>query len=433
MHSVPFHRRLLPLIFIVAFAVIAPALVFYTAGYRWNSKKGKIERNGTVIIDSTPAGADIAIDGRFTTLKTPVTIQDMTPGIHRISISRNGYSGWEKALDVRSERVTFANNVWLWPKSEAVLSSADEKKLVVASPQGDRVLDISAASPTRMTVSDADGRVLATSVTAEALGGKPSVSWSPDGRHVLVGSDGSSSEPLFLLVSGVASRAPVKLPDGAYRWLGDELSGNVEGALLTIRLSDMSVSREPLPSIVNDAIAGGELRTAPGTGQTYFATTANPTRGFLLPQGQWTFWSLRKNDVMLRDGTSWLSFSVQEESLEYRRAQGDRLRPFVKDGITKYLLVNGTEIWVWNPKEEPVLVYRQSENIVDAAWHRAGFDVFFATDKTVSALNLDPRDGHLITNLASFDRVTGLAVLESSIRVSGTKNGRTGVWSLPVE
>ena len=114
----PFLRQILPWIYVLVFLLVAPILIFYTAGYRYNPKKGVIERNGTLIVDTTPAGAEVFIDDVDTHERTPISFQNMAPGWHHVRVVVPGYSGWEKYLEVRAERVTFANNIWLWRKNE---------------------------------------------------------------------------------------------------------------------------------------------------------------------------------------------------------------------------------------------------------------------------------------------------------------------------
>jgi len=100
MQRLPFHRRVLPWLFVLIFLFIAPAVVFYTAGYRWNSKKGVIEKNGTLIIDSMPRGAKIFLNGQMLSDVTPVTLQNTAPGIYNIKLSLDGYHDWSKELSV---------------------------------------------------------------------------------------------------------------------------------------------------------------------------------------------------------------------------------------------------------------------------------------------------------------------------------------------
>ena len=114
----PLVRQLLPWLFVLVFLVTAPLLIFYTSGYRYNLKKGLIERNGTLIIDSTPSGGTLFVDSRPTGERTPITLQNMVPGWHTIRIERPNYSSWQENVLIRSERVTFANHIWLWRISQ---------------------------------------------------------------------------------------------------------------------------------------------------------------------------------------------------------------------------------------------------------------------------------------------------------------------------
>lgn len=105
----------------------------------------------------------------------------------------------------------------------------------------------------------------------------------------------------------------------------------------------------------------------------------------------------------------------------------------IPSGGPTRLLVNGGEIWTWDIGSDPELVYRQSERIVNAAWHKDANDVFFATATDVFALNLDPRDGRILTKLASFDKITDMTIAGKELLIAGTKDKKTGAWSLAVE
>jgi hypothetical protein len=52
----------------------------------------------SLAIDSTPAGADIEIDGAFVG-NTPSTVS-VAPGSHQIAVKKKGYTGWTKTLNV---------------------------------------------------------------------------------------------------------------------------------------------------------------------------------------------------------------------------------------------------------------------------------------------------------------------------------------------
>lgn len=52
----------------------------------------------SVVIDSTPAGADIEIDGAFVG-NTPSTVT-VAPGSHQIAVKKKGFTDWTKTLNV---------------------------------------------------------------------------------------------------------------------------------------------------------------------------------------------------------------------------------------------------------------------------------------------------------------------------------------------
>ena len=119
----PFYRQILPWVFIAAFFAIAPVVVFLTAGYRFNEKKGLVEHTSTAIIDSTPSGATITIDGQSTPFKTPKTFQNILPGMHRFRVEKVGYFPYEKSIEANPERAIFLNAIRLWPNRPPIFLS----------------------------------------------------------------------------------------------------------------------------------------------------------------------------------------------------------------------------------------------------------------------------------------------------------------------
>ncbi len=57
----------------------------------------------TLVIDSSPQGADIEVDGNFVG-NTPSTIT-VTPGSHEVKITKRGFGDWTRKLDVASGNV----------------------------------------------------------------------------------------------------------------------------------------------------------------------------------------------------------------------------------------------------------------------------------------------------------------------------------------
>jgi len=434
MYAPPFHRRILPWIFAIVFIASAPVLVFYTAGYRYNPLKEKIERNGTMIFDSKPSGAAILLNGTATGKTTPVTVQDVVPGRYVIRYEKDGYWPWEKQLDVLPELVTFANDVRLWKKSSATYRNVPDARSFETSPN-DRlvaVLESRGASSSQISVWTTDLALQRSFSFPRFVGNDVILTWSDDARALLAETRSASGTASWLL-NVRTGLGPIALPDGTYRWNGTSLEGTSDSSLVTISADDGSIRREPLASGIADRFDDLVLRTATGTDNLVLFRGVDPLHGFILPPGRWRIHGLRENELILRDGLDWLAVDLDSNPPNMTRAMGDALRPYVEKRKTSYLLVNGGEIWRWDAGNNAELLLRESQTVADAHWHSAGRDVVFASGKDVAMLNLDTRDGRIRTVLASFDEITDVAFIKKDLLIAGTKNGQSGLWQLTIE
>lgn len=433
MYRPPFHRRILPWIFAIVFLVSAPALVFYTAGYRWNPKKEKIERNGTLIIDSTPSGARIFLNGRDSGETTPVTMQNVTPGHYDIKVERDGYFTWEKRLDVYPEHVTFANSIKLWKSSQPTPFTGQPVSVLEASPNGSFLAGLVAnASSTDIFVWEPDGTLRSHRAIPETLSVSSELEWSPDSRALLVESPTSTGMDAWFITIRTEAK-PTALPTGNYVWDGSAVRGISGQSRITINQSDGSFTRTELTTGIHDIYGDVTIRSATGTENLVLFQSNAPSRGLILPPGEWRVATLNNNMVILRDGNEWLSLDPDEETPVVHRVEGDRLRPYVTRQKTTYLLVHGGELWAWDPSSDPELLLRQSQPINEAQWDETGRAVLIASGQTVAVLDLDPRDGRLQTTLATVTNAEDIALIKKQLLLSGQKENQPGMWSLQVE
>ncbi len=436
MRAVPFHRRILPWIFVVVFLAMAPAVVFYTSGYRYDAKRGKIERNGTVIIDTVPNGAKVWIDGRDSGKTTPITIQDMVPGTHSFRIQKDGYHEWHKNLDVYPERVTFANAVKLWPMIDPTFLLSTQAESLSPSPNSTAIFMSTSGTadiPTlsALTLSTIPNFHISSlqAVTLVADLRQADISWSTNGRHAIA----SLPDRRAWLIDSQVKSSPISLPVGRYRWEGRTAIG-VDGRVLTTIATDGTLTRSTFVPNIVDQIDDLELRMVTSTSQLVFTSPSHPGKGFILPHGNWRFWSTDRTATILRDGDRWLSLTEAEDgSFVPHEARGKSLRLFQDRRGTKALLIAGNELSQWDLRSQPELLYRQSEDIVQADWASSGAHVFFATRSSLFALELDARDGRKLDLLATFDRLDGVVFYKNTLILLGKKGVNTGVWGMKVE
>jgi hypothetical protein len=433
MYRAPFHRRILPWIFAIVFIAAAPALVFYTAGYRWNPKKDKIERNGTLIIDSVPAGAHVFLNGRSMEDVTPVTLQNVAPGNYLVRVERDGYYPWQKRLDVYPEFVTFANTIRLWRVASPAVFIPQPATAIQSSPNENFIAAlVTTSSSTDLIVwtSSGEEQLRASLGSFDATGS--SIRWSSNSRGLLV--EHPSATGTSGWIANIRSGTPpVALPSGTYEWEGSFVRGRSGRDRISIDFENDRFERTELPPGIHDRLGSLTIRQATGTRSLVLFQEENATRGLVLPPGEWEIVGTVGKQLILRDGNSWLSLDPDEITPVVHRVTGDRLRAYVSRQKTSYLLVDGGELWLWDPANEPELLLRQSQPIIEATWDEDGREVIFATASAISALDLDQRDGRLQTPLTQLDRITGLALFRKTLLLTGERNGASGVWKLEIE
>jgi len=126
-------RKFLFLFFVFAFAIITPLVSLYAAGYKLSFSGKLLQKTGMLIIDSSPDGARIIINGKSrqnivnkikskffnsaklqNILKTPAKIKGLMPGEYTIKLEKEGYWSWEKKLEIRPGNSTFAEDIVLF-------------------------------------------------------------------------------------------------------------------------------------------------------------------------------------------------------------------------------------------------------------------------------------------------------------------------------
>ncbi|MFH1661554.1 MAG: PEGA domain-containing protein [Candidatus Falkowbacteria bacterium] len=137
-------RRIIYMLFILAFFIITPIVIFYAAGYKINLKGAKIQKTGTFILDTKPDGAKIYIDSKpqqtflkkyfaneKSFIKTPAKIKNLLPGEYNLKMELDGYFAWEKKLKIKEGQSTYAENIYLFKKNLPALIEENEKNEIL--------------------------------------------------------------------------------------------------------------------------------------------------------------------------------------------------------------------------------------------------------------------------------------------------------------
>lgn len=433
MRKKPFHRIILPWVFAIAFFAIAPAVVFYTAGYRWNPKKGVIERNGTLIVDTRPNNATVKLNGKLHGDLSPITLQNMAPGTYEIRLELDGHHAWQKTLDIRPELVTFVNDIQLWINTEPEHIFGGDVHEVVGSPNG-RYLAYTSLRDEDLHVSflelsSNEEQTFSFGTSSIAL--PVSIRWSDGSSSVYLRSkDGES-----WIVSRSGVQEIVALPQGTYRWDNGILVGSTDGERYLHDVANNTTEIMDLPHNTVDIDGTFAIVSPTGTSRLSLTDESKPDRRYELPSGDWRFGPTYNGMIFLEADGEWLGFNpdLDEPTAltipvasdpQYMRFSGEHL----------LLSNNQGEIWLTILEEsDPELMVRKSQEIKNVFWFRRGTDIFFSTNNQVIVLNLDPRDGRMETVLADFDEIYGIALADRILYISAKKAEKQGIFRLQVE
>lgn len=85
--------------------IVAIGAIFYARGFKPDFKTGSIGRTGLIVASSIPTGAQVYLDDRLTSA-TDTNIAYLDPKKYKVKIQKDGYTTWEKEIEIRADLAT---------------------------------------------------------------------------------------------------------------------------------------------------------------------------------------------------------------------------------------------------------------------------------------------------------------------------------------
>lgn len=439
MYKPPFIRRLLPWLYALVFFALGPLLVLYTAGYTYNVKKRMVERNGVLIVDGTPKGARIWLDGTDTGKTIPYTFQTLAPGWHTVTVEKNGYSRWEKRLNILTEQVAFANQVRLWAirqptllltKDVSHLTNTEDGTWITTLTQKTTGLEIGRLRPGKPILYETRSVSSTDPLTVQ------SVRWNKDGTSfVLNGIDNTQASYWGTIDPDLQLN---QLPKGLYDWVTDEtLLGSDDIAMTRLQTASNRLSREQLPPTTVFQDAEFLLQTT-GTPPVLLLTKRSlQDKIYQLPQIDWRPIARFSPLIILKDRhrSHWMALDPSQTKAYAGDIWGDfpRWNTTNNEKEPSGLFLNGGEAWIWQPKHDPMLIWRQAEPLIGAAWDPNGGQIILSDKTHIFSVGLDERDGRQTTTLDTFDDIQSFTLFNKRLYISARQGTEQGIWERILE
>lgn len=305
--------------------LVALGAIFYARGFKPNFKKGSIDRTGLIVATSTPTGANVFLDGRLTSA-TNTNIAYLEPRTYKVRIEKDGYTTWEKDVDIREDLATEINALLLplAPEIKPLTTtgstnptlSPDGSKIVYAVP-GERgglyLLPMdNSPFPFRQNT-----KLLAKNVPGADYS-KSRFIWNPDSKELIARFEDengpSGLSPRFGEAGGEAGTASANLLVDSEK--SDQTAKDVTGSLAATLTSWQQILDERAktsallaPDSVKDATAEAKAVNSP---QLTVNSQKNPS----------TKKTVNREPLTINYYPSGLMFSPDEEKILYKNWEG---------------------------------------------------------------------------------------------------------------
>lgn len=440
-------RRILSLVFILAFIIITPAIMFYAAGYRLGKNGFSIQRTGMFIVDSKPRGAKIFLDGKAQEIwtsswfnkknfiTTPAKIKNLLPGEYDLKLELNGYWGWQKKLTVNPGASTFAESIYLFKNDLPVQIAPAKIEAFGLSPDKNQALILSADRLSFLNLADESEKI----INQNGLTGK-NITWSKAQNKIVI-------DNYLYDLSDLKSRIDLgKLTPGSfnYQWSDNILYYQDKNSIY--QLDAVNLPKKIIGNKkFSDYLVKGDY--------LYLINSAKQTAGLAaidLASGQ------QIKDIGLPTPANY-SFINQEQAL-LNVYDNDHETLYLIDPLAAYypplveiinnvkttfwasgndlLYTNDFEIWLYNLQtREKTLITRISDTINNAVRHPNKNYIIYSTKQTINVIELDEREKRNITELVKFDLIYSLALNSTGniLYFSGKIGKAEGLYKLLIQ
>ncbi len=439
-------RIIVTFLFVAGFLITAPALILFTSGYRYNWKRQRIQKTGSIRVETEPAGARAYLDGVLQRRVTPTSFSRLLPEDYRVRLEKQGYLSWEKTLEVRSGETTFATGIVMYKDALPRLVLGKDVALAAWDADGTDVAFVADDGQWQeLAVLKAGGEPVLLARFAKDAYADARIEWSPSGDAILFTAvvDGATRALRFLPSSPSSTLAVHEgFPKGRLqvRWSDD-------GSRIAVVSADGIFSADPATGAVSPVRLEADVQDATFRGRTTFALRKDVREDGTpsvalervngdaaavvaeLPAGDYRFLADDGRRVLAADARKRRVFVIDPSS-------GEAL-PFDATGAAwepkgkRLLLWNDFEIFTADPADgSRTLITRLSTPISGCAWSPAGDAVLFATANGVSLDELDDRDRRNVFDLIRFTNVGAFAVDPAAnlLRFIGSVGNQRGVY-----
>src|SRR3989339_718030 len=372
-------RKFLYLFFVFLFIVITPIISMYAAGYKF-SGGFKVQKTGSLIINSNPRGARILINNKvqqnifkkiFSSgggyITTPAKIKNLSPEEYTVEINLKDYLPWKKKLTINPGQSTFAEDINLFKDNLPLLMMPKTEINSTISPNNKRLITIN------------------------------------DENEIIFIDIDSETEKILKTENKI-------LTDSIIRW-----SENSKKIIINNEIFDLNNPENPisLNKIIGKNI--DDIKWDINNDNKIFYKDKNTLNYYNF--NNHTNKIIFKNDFLKNYGHKLINLYDPKHKILYLIDPYDNFKPLREtiNNITKtywaddtrLLYTNDFEVWIFNLKNlQKKLLTRISQKIDNIIWHPSNNNIIYSTNKNINVIELDDREKYNITKIIELDGIT---------------------------
>lgn len=140
-------RRITFFALTILFLIVGSYLTIKMLGYVIDTKHFRLIKASGIYVKFTPRDAMLYLDGAKYPgtsgfLSNDIYVPGLTPGTHKVSLSKNGYYSWEKEFALESGKVISSKDIILWPKKLTPEASATDVAMFWLTKDGPLVKNV---------------------------------------------------------------------------------------------------------------------------------------------------------------------------------------------------------------------------------------------------------------------------------------------------
>lgn len=112
---------------LLLFFIGLPLILFYALGYKFNLHNFKLIKTGLIYVKTQPEGARVYINHKLMPEKTPASIQELIPGVYKVTLELDKYYSWKGEVDVEAGKVSRLDKIILFSITPNLLQLNQEE------------------------------------------------------------------------------------------------------------------------------------------------------------------------------------------------------------------------------------------------------------------------------------------------------------------